>query len=138
MLQAKYTQLAEEHATNNASNLTLNATLSRLKLQLENEHTKNSNLERTNDELKRSNVQLQRQIDEWQNLEKREGEEVDTERKRRIALSVELEKLQSQHKSDVEKLEAALEKERQKVQKWKEAVEQWQVCLSNSDNFWFA
>jgi chromosome segregation ATPase len=101
--------------------------LERLKLQLDGAHTKINDLERSNDELKRSNDQLRRQIDEWQHLERREGEEVDSERKRRVALSVELEKLQAQHKVEVDKLEASLERERQKVQKWKDALDQWQV-----------
>ncbi|TEB33336.1 hypothetical protein FA13DRAFT_1730337 [Coprinellus micaceus] len=107
--------------------------LERLKLQLDGAHTKINDLERSNDELKRSNDQLRRQIDEWQHLERREGEEVDSERKRRVALSVELEKLQAQHKVEVDKLEASLERERQKVQKWKDALDQWQDSAANSE-----
>jgi hypothetical protein len=101
--------------------------LERLKLQLEGAQTKNADLERTNDDLKRTNVQLQRQIDDWQNLEKREGDEVDNERKQRIALSVELKKLEAQYKADAEAYEANLGKERQKVERWRAAVDQWKV-----------
>lgn len=97
-----------------------------MKLQLEGASTKNTDLERTNDELKRTNIQLQRQIEDWQSLEKREGDEVDTERKQRVSLGVELEKC----RSEVEKLTASLEKERGKVKTWKDAVNQWKVGLS--------
>ncbi|RXW25549.1 hypothetical protein EST38_g310 [Candolleomyces aberdarensis] len=121
VLQAKFDKLTEELATHQASNSTSNSKLERLKLQLEGAQTKNADLERTNDDLKRTNVQLQRQIDDWQNLEKREGDEVDNERKQRIALSVEVKKLEAQHKADAEAYEANLAKERQKVEKWRAA-----------------
>ena len=98
-----------------------------MKLQLEGAQTKNADLDRSNDDLKRTNAQLQRQIDDWQNLEKREGDEVDNERKQRIALSVELKKLEVQHKADAEAYEAVLAKERQKVERWRVAVDQWKV-----------
>lgn len=101
--------------------------MERLKLQLEGAQTKNADLERTNDDLKRTNVQLQRQIDDWQNLEKREGDEVDKERKQRIALSLDLKRLEAQLKADAEAYEANLGKERQKVEKWRAAVDKWKV-----------
>ncbi|KAJ2924846.1 hypothetical protein H1R20_g12224, partial [Candolleomyces eurysporus] len=132
-LQAKFDKLTEELATHQASNSTANSKLERLKLQLEGAQTKNADLERANDDLKRTNVQLQRQIDDWQNLEKREGDEVDNERKQRIALSVEVKKLEAQHKADAEAYEANLAKERQKVDKWKAAVDQWKQESSDSN-----
>jgi uncharacterized protein YlxW (UPF0749 family) len=83
-----------------------------------------------NDELKRNNAELKRQMDKWQNLETKGGAEVDTLRKRRVELEVQVKEFEGRL-ADADKTEQerdkALEKEKKKVEKLKAAIDTWRV-----------
>ncbi|KAJ7603756.1 hypothetical protein DFH06DRAFT_327704 [Mycena polygramma] len=101
------------------------AKLERLNLQFDGSQTTNAELERQNDELKRANVDIKRQLDKWQNLETKGGEEVETLRKQRIELEVEVKALQTR----LEKKNGELQKEKSKVAKHKQNVDEFQVYI---------
>jgi chromosome segregation ATPase len=99
--------------------------LVRLTLQFDGAQTTIAELERQNDELKRANLDIKRQLDRWQNLETKGGEEVETLRKQRIDLEVEVKALQGR----LEKKDAELQKEKNKVAKHKRNVDEFEVRL---------
>jgi uncharacterized protein YlxW (UPF0749 family) len=85
-----------------------------------------------NDELKRNNTELKRQMDKWQNLETKGGAEVDTLRKRRIELEVQVKEFEGRladaDKTEQER-EKAMEKEKKKVEKLKGVIDSWRVSV---------
>ncbi|KAJ7494736.1 hypothetical protein B0H11DRAFT_2003165 [Mycena galericulata] len=97
--------------------------LERVTLQLDGAQTTNAELERQNDELKRANVDLKRQLDRWQNLETKGGEEVEALRKQRIDLEVSVKGLETR----LEKKEIDLQKEKGKVAKYKKSIEEFEA-----------
>ncbi|KAJ7158757.1 hypothetical protein C8R46DRAFT_399748 [Mycena filopes] len=99
------------------------AKLERVTLQFDGAKTDNAELERQNDELKRANIDIKRQLDKWQNLETKGGEEVETLRKQRIDLEVQVKALESR----LEKKEAEVQKDKTKVTKLKENVDEFEV-----------
>jgi predicted nucleic acid-binding Zn-ribbon protein len=108
----------------------LTSKLERTTLQLEGAQTKNSDLKRANEDLKRNNSEIQRQLTKWQNLETKGDMEVETLRKRRIELEVEVKELEKR----LEKSEkyakdnaAALEKEHRRLEKTQIGITDWQV-----------
>ena len=108
----------------------LTSKLERTKLQLDGAQTKNSDLKRANEELKRTNSEIQRQLTKWQNLETKGDMEVETLRKRRIELEVEVKELKQRLEKSAKDSAAALEKEKRRLEKTKEGIAGWQVhCL---------
>ncbi|KAJ7931517.1 hypothetical protein B0H13DRAFT_1958559 [Mycena leptocephala] len=99
--------------------------LVRLTLQFDGAQTTIAELERQNDELKRANLDIKRQLDRWQNLETKGGEEVETLRKQRIDLEVEVKALQGR----LEKKDAELQKEKNKVAKHKRNVDEFETYI---------
>ncbi|KAJ7227186.1 hypothetical protein GGX14DRAFT_418488 [Mycena pura] len=99
--------------------------LERMSLQLEGYQTTNAELERQNDELKRANADIKRQLDRWQSLETKGGEEVETLRKQRIDLEVEVKALQGR----VEKKESEGQKTKKKLAKYEEKVKEYEVYV---------
>jgi uncharacterized protein YlxW (UPF0749 family) len=73
-------------------------------------------------------------MDKWQNLETKGGAEVDTLRKRRVELEVQVKEFEARL-ADAQKTEQdrdkALEKERRKVEKLKEAIDSWRVRVNS-------
>jgi predicted nucleic acid-binding Zn-ribbon protein len=80
-----------------------------------------------NEELKRKNYDLQRQIDKWQRLEDKSDAELDSVHKRKSELEVELKELRDRLARAKEDGSKALEKEKKRVERAKEAALGWQV-----------
>ncbi|KAJ6513299.1 hypothetical protein C8R45DRAFT_341850 [Mycena sanguinolenta] len=99
--------------------------LERMTLQFEGAQTNNAELERKNEELKRANVDIKRQLDKWQSLETKGGEEVETLRKQRIDLEVEVKALEAR----LEKKEGELQKQKIKVDKYKKNEDEFQEYI---------
>lgn len=97
----------------------------RLNLQFDGAQSTNADLQRQNDELKRANADLKRQMDRWQNLETKGGEEVEALRKRNIDLEVSAKSLEDR----LAKKESELQKEKKKVLKFKENVDEFEVSI---------
>jgi predicted nucleic acid-binding Zn-ribbon protein len=107
------------------------AKLERSTLQLDGERTKNAELQRHYDELRRTNQDLSRQLDKWQSLETKGGEEVEALRKQKVDLEIQLQALQNQLKKREEDHARHLEREKQKIQKLKANVDHWSVRLQS-------
>lgn len=105
----------------------LDSKLERTVLQLDGAQTKISDLERINEELRRTNSDIQRQLVKWQNLETKGDLEVETLRKRRIELEVQVKALETRLEKNTELNTTALEKEQRRVEKFKRGVAEWQV-----------
>ncbi|KAJ7756429.1 hypothetical protein DFH07DRAFT_820539 [Mycena maculata] len=116
-------KLRESHSRLQVKAETTETKLERMTLQFDGAQTTNDELERQNDELKRANVDLKRQLDRWQNLETKGGEEVETLRKHRIDLEVAVKGLETR----LEKKEADLQREKAKVAKHKQNVDEFQA-----------
>ncbi|KAF7330535.1 NFX1-type zinc finger-containing protein 1 [Mycena venus] len=99
--------------------------LERMTLQFDGARTTNADLERENEELKRTNADLKRYSEKWQSLETKGSEEVDTLRKQRIALEVDLKTLEGR----LEKKESELQKEKNKVAKHKKNVDEFEAYI---------
>ncbi|KAF7374928.1 putative glycoside hydrolase family 13 protein [Mycena sanguinolenta] len=99
--------------------------LERMTLQFDGAQTNNAELERKNEELKRANADIKRQLDKWQSLETKGGEEVETLRKQRIDLEVEVKALEAR----LEKKEGELQKQKNKVDKFKNNVDEFQEYI---------
>ncbi|TFK40367.1 hypothetical protein BDQ12DRAFT_602139 [Crucibulum laeve] len=125
-LQKKLNKLREEHVHLQALFETNASKLERTTLQLEGAQTKCSELERANDELKRASADLKRQLDKWQSLETKGDEEASTQRKKRIELELQLKALNEQFEKKREEDAQVLAKEKRRVEKMKELVQQWQ------------
>jgi chromosome segregation ATPase len=125
--QDKLSRLREEHARSDASAATLTSKLERTILQLDGAQTQNADLERANEELKRTNGEIQRQLAKWQNLETKGDQEVETLRKRRIELEVQVKELETRAEKNATLSATALEKEHRRVEKLKRGVAEWQV-----------
>lgn len=71
-------------------------------------------------------------MDKWQSLENKGGAEVDTLRKRRIDLELQLKECEGRL-ADAEKKEQemikALEKEKKRVERLKESIDPWRVNI---------
>jgi chromosome segregation ATPase len=111
-------------------------------IELDRAQTANAELDRLNDDLKRDNVEIKRQLDKWQNLETKDGVELDAMRKRRIELEVNVKELESRLSDAEEKEEAdarVLENHKRKIEKLNDALTEWRVrntsnsCVAQSD-----
>jgi predicted nucleic acid-binding Zn-ribbon protein len=127
VIQDKLSRLREQHARSDASAEMLTSKLERTILQLDGAQTKNSDLERANEALKRTSGEIQRQLAKWQNLETKGDQEVETLRKRRIELEVQVKELETRVEKNGALSAAALEKEQRRVEKLKRGVADWQV-----------
>ncbi|KAJ6494825.1 hypothetical protein C8R47DRAFT_974727 [Mycena vitilis] len=123
--QKELVKLRETYGRLQVKAESIGAKLERLNLQFDGSQTTNAELERQNDELKRANVDIKRQLDKWQNLETKGGEEVETLRKQRIELEVEVKALETR----LEKKNGELQKEKSKVAKHKQNVDEFQVYI---------
>lgn len=125
-------RLRAEHAQLTAATASTTSKLERTSLQLDGAQTQIAELERLNDDFKRNNTELKRQLDKWQNLENKGGAEVETLRKRRIDLELQLKecegRLADAEKKDQE-MTKALEKEKKRVERLKESIDPWRVTM---------
>ncbi|KAJ6576431.1 hypothetical protein DFH09DRAFT_1149322 [Mycena vulgaris] len=116
-------KLRESYGRLQVSEESAKTKLERMTLQFDGAQTTSAELERQNDELKRTNVDIKRQLDKWQNLETKGGEEVETLRKQRIDLEVEVKAL----KTRLEKKDVELQQEKKKVAAHKQSVAEFEV-----------
>jgi chromosome segregation ATPase len=127
--QEKLTTLRAEHAHLQASTESSASKLERTKLQLEGAQTRITDLERTNDELKRTNADIQRQLKKWETLENKGDAEVETLRKQRIQLEVEVKELQERADKTADENTRLLEKEKRRVEKYQESLSEWKAVV---------
>ncbi|ESK94629.1 hypothetical protein Moror_14353 [Moniliophthora roreri MCA 2997] len=125
-LQDQLAELLKSSAENKVSSESTAARLERLSLQLDGERTKNTDLERANDELRRTNDDLKRQIDKWQTLETKGGAEMESLRKKKVELEVQVQALQNQLSKREEDDSRTIEREKQKVKNIKTNMDEWQ------------
>ncbi|KAF5391546.1 hypothetical protein D9757_002345 [Collybiopsis confluens] len=121
-IQGELNTLHQTNAESQVSSESLIVKLERSQLQLEGERSKNNDLEQVNDDLKRSNEDLKRQIAKWQSLESKGDTELETARRKRVELEVQLQVVQNQL--------AALGEEnasmQRKLEVAKERINEWQ------------
>ncbi|KAJ7274431.1 hypothetical protein B0H12DRAFT_1088706 [Mycena haematopus] len=124
--QKELLKFRESHARLQVKAETTETKLERMTLQFDGVQTSNAELERKNEELKRANVDIKRQLDKWQNLETKGGEEVETLRKQRIDLEVEVKALEAR----LEKKETELQKDKAKIVKYKKNVDEFEAYIT--------
>lgn len=97
--------------------------LSRITVQRDGLQVRLTQLERELEEHKDNSAKLQRQMDNWQDLKKGDHAELETLRKKKVELEVEA----REAKAEVERLEKVVEKERGRVTKLKDVLQEWKV-----------
>ena len=116
--------LRSEHTALLASSGASSVSLERANLQVDGLKSSIAELQDKHRELERTNADLLRQLEKWRNLEKRENEEGDSLRKRKIELEVEVKEL----KDEVEQLRAVTherdEKYQNRIQKYKDSLKE--------------
>ncbi|KAG6908543.1 hypothetical protein DXG01_004176 [Tephrocybe rancida] len=120
-------KLREAHARLQGDGEQLLSQLERVTLQRDGAITARDELKSSNEELTRAKAELLRQIEKWQSLETKGGAEVETERKKRVELEIQVRDLQAQLGS-AEEHEKLLRKEKRKVEKLKENLGEWQAA----------
>jgi len=142
--QETLAELREEHARRHGTEEELVTTLERTTLQRDSAIAARDDLKRTNEELKHTNIDLLRQLEKWQTLENKGGAEVESQRKKRIELEIQVKDLQLQREKAQEEHEMALEKAKRKVEKFKNGIKEWKVekslytflfCISSIETF---
>ncbi|PPQ82626.1 hypothetical protein CVT26_001437 [Gymnopilus dilepis] len=127
--EEKYNKLVAERSNMEAKNGTLESQLTRVQLQLEGSHTKMKELERTNDDLRRTIADQTRQIERWQNLETKGGEEAEKHHKEKVELEFRVRELEEALEEQRKETEA----EKRRTQKVKDVMENWQVEAKQKD-----
>ncbi|KAF7312268.1 hypothetical protein MIND_00239800 [Mycena indigotica] len=122
-LEQDLDKLRESHTRLESAKDSATTKLERLNLQLEGAKTAHKDLERQNDELKRTNDQLKHQLDRWQNLENKGGEETEFLRKKSVDLGVQVKALEQR----LEKRDAELKKEKEKLSRFKANAKELEV-----------
>ncbi|KAJ7650275.1 hypothetical protein FB45DRAFT_887458 [Roridomyces roridus] len=119
-LETELLELRENNSRLQVKSQSSETKLERLTLQYQGLQSEKTDLQRLNDELKLTNTDLKRQMDRWQNLETKGGEEVETLRKRRLELEVQVKSLDER----LDKKDAELKKVKEKMAALKEDYEQ--------------
>jgi chromosome segregation ATPase len=125
----KLGKLRELHANLDAEKETFTAKLKRAQLNLGLEQDKNKELTKELNDATRRVKELSRQVEEWQKLENSEGAEVETQRKRRVALEQKMQEVTEKHERELERLQRSLEKEKEWGERMKEARDSLEVCF---------
>jgi chromosome segregation ATPase len=128
--QEKLNKLRESHANLDANEGTFKATLKRTQLTLEREQDKNTELAKELNDVKRRNKDLTKQLEGWQNLERSESAEVESQRRQLASLQSQMQELTDVHEKDMDVLRRTLEKEQERLETCKEAKDNWEVCLT--------
>ncbi|KAJ7284986.1 hypothetical protein C8J57DRAFT_1462058 [Mycena rebaudengoi] len=115
-------KLQQEHSQLRVSNESLASKVERMVLQIQGLESNNVELKRQNDELQRTADDVKRQLQQWQNLETKGGEEAEALRKKRISLEIEVKALEGR----LEKKEGELQKEKAKTVKFKANVDEFE------------
>lgn len=125
--QKSLSEMRSQHTTLLASSSASSVSLERANLQIEGLKSSLSELQDKHTELERTNSDLLRQLEKWRNLDKRENEESDTLRKRKVVLEIELKEL----KAELEQLTAVTEQREDKyqtrIQKYKDSLKEHAV-----------
>lgn len=100
--------------------------MERSNLQLASAKAQIADLTRKHDELNQEHSSVIRQLSKWESLETKGGAEVETLRKQRVELEVEVSSLQTK----LEKREEQIEKLKADKKKLKESLEEWMVSLT--------
>jgi chromosome segregation ATPase len=129
-MQLKLNQMRESHANLDAEKETFTAKLTRTQLNLGHEQDKNKELTTELNDAKRRIKDLSLQVDEWQKLEHSEGAEVESQRKKRMALEQQMQELAEKHERELVRFQRSLEKERERGEKIKEDRDRLEVSLS--------
>lgn len=128
--QSKLNKLRESHANLDAEKETFTAKLKRAQLNLGHEQDKNRELTTELNEAKRRIKELTRQVDEWHQLEHTEGAEIESHRKKRMALEQQVQDLTEKHDRELTRLQRSLEKECERGEKTKETRDRLEVSSS--------
>ena len=120
-------RLEEEVKNLKAESATLKSSLKRESLRFDGVKNEKDELENANVELKRSNTDLKRQVDKWQNLENKEGTEIEKLRKERIALEVRLREVETQLSEREQNLAEELEHKDAKIEKFRARLRDYVV-----------
>jgi chromosome segregation ATPase len=119
-------RLREARADTEATTATNASKLSRITVQRDGLQVRVTQLERDLEEQKDNGSKLQRQLDNWQNLKKGNHADLETLRKKKTELEVEVTEAQA----EVERLQKVVEKERGRVAKLKDVLSEWKVSFS--------
>jgi len=122
--------MRESHANLDAEKETFTAKLTRAQLNLGHEQDMNKELTKELNDAKRKIKDLLRQVDEWQKLEHSEGAEVESQRKKRMALEQQIQEFTEKHERELDRLRRSLEKEKERGEKMKEEKDILEVSLS--------
>ncbi|KAJ7593105.1 hypothetical protein C8J56DRAFT_930404 [Mycena floridula] len=125
-LETELGVLRESSVQRQASNESTASKLERATLQLEGAQTRNDELNRLNGELTRTNQELQRQVTKWQSLETKEGAEVDSMRKARVELEVQVKVLEGQLEKEASKAKSNSKKLKDSISEWQKHAEEQQ------------
>jgi len=123
-------RLSEEVKSLKAESATLRSSLNRESLRFDGVKNEKDELENANAELKRSNADLKRQVDKWQNLENKEGTEIEKLRKERIALEVKLREVETRLSEKEQNLAEELELKEAKIDKFRSRLRDYVVRLN--------
>ena len=115
MLQKTLQGLRKEHTTLVSSSTSSSSALERTKLELDGVQASHAELCKKYTELERSNEDLVRQLEKGRGMENRDEEELESLRKRKVELEVEVAQLQETADSREQKFKT-------KLQKFKESI----------------
>lgn len=104
--------------------------LERTGLELEGLKLSHAELETKHAEAERTIVDLRRQMEKWRTLEGREGAEVETLRKTRIELEIQVRELETraeEAEKDADDKDSIIQKFQRKLEKYKAALEEHSV-----------
>ena len=116
MLQKTLKGLRTEHTKLVSSSTSSSSTLERTKAELDGVQASHTELRKKYAELERSNEDLRRQLEKEHTTESRDGEELETLRKRKVELEVEIAQLQETAESREEKFKTKLQRFKASIQ----------------------
>ncbi|KIY43834.1 hypothetical protein FISHEDRAFT_51991 [Fistulina hepatica ATCC 64428] len=135
-VESRIAAMNEEHAALKAQYEALKVKFERTELQLQGMRTKNTELEEENTTLRVAKNDLRQQLDKWERLETKGGQEAETLRQECKALEIENKELQSL----IEKKDAIIAKREEKaakltgyVQKLRETNTQWEAASEDTE-----
>ncbi|KXN84757.1 hypothetical protein AN958_12184 [Leucoagaricus sp. SymC.cos] len=134
LIEKDVNKLREQNVHLETSLASTSSKLERTNLQLEGAQTSRSQLEGVNEDLKRKNYDLQRQLDKWQRLENKDNEELDSLRKRKSEVEVEVKELRDRLNWVTDDSAKTLDKEKKRIEKMKATTLQWQEAAETQEN----
>lgn len=114
-----------------ASSSSNTAALERSNLQVQGLKYSLTELQEKYDEVQRKNADLLRQLEKWRNIESREDNELETLRKHKIELEVQVKEYE-ERVAEASLTERERDKLAVKIEKYKVSLAEHQVCRSSS------